>query len=120
MLDDSAISDSLDVDSSQRDLFLCGRNTPKLAEVRAPHCPPSDDNISLSHLPLNRHHQIRVPPHGIQENDRGTPKARLVSTPPRESDVRATCFLIQRSRSALNVPNDPIAQRRRPRGASTA
>src|SRR5882672_991323 len=61
MLDDSAISDSLDVDSSQRDLFLCGRHTPKLAEVRAPHCPPSDDHISLSHLPLNRHNQIRVP-----------------------------------------------------------
>ena len=61
MLNDSAMPDPLDVDSAQGDLFLCGRHTLKLAEVRAPQCPPSDDNISLSHLPLNRHNQIRVP-----------------------------------------------------------
>jgi len=41
--------------------FFVGGTPPKLAEVRAPHCPPSYDNISLSHLPLNRHNQIRVP-----------------------------------------------------------
>ena len=60
MLDDSVISDLLNVDSMQGDLFLRGRDTRKLAEVRASHCPPSNDGISLSDLPFNRHAQVRV------------------------------------------------------------
>jgi hypothetical protein len=60
MLDNSAIPDSLNTYPPQGNLFPRGRHTCEGTEMRAPHFKPSNHDVPLGYLPLNRHDHIRV------------------------------------------------------------